>query len=64
MILHVLVGTDGHAKKVELRAGSGFERLDNAALDTVAQWRFVPARQGERAVEGWVLIPISFALKG
>jgi periplasmic protein TonB len=64
VILHVLVGADGRAKKVELRTSSGFDRLDNAALDTVAQWRFIPARQGDRAVEGWVLIPISFALKG
>ena len=64
VILHVLVSADGRARKVELRTSSGFERLDNAALDVVAQWRFVPAKQGDRPVDGWVLIPISFALKG
>jgi protein TonB len=64
VLLHVLVEADGHAQKVELSKSSGFERLDNAALDTVARWRFVPARQGERPVAGWVLIPISFVLKG
>ena len=38
-------------------------RLDQAALDAVRQWRFVPARQGEQAVAAWVLVPIQFALE-
>jgi protein TonB len=62
VVLRVLVSADGRPEKVELRASSGFERLDTAALDTVAHWRFVPARQGDRPIAGWVLVPISFSL--
>ena len=40
------------------------QRLDRAAEDAVARWRFVPARRGESAVEAWVLVPIVFKLKG
>ena len=64
VILRVFVNIHGTPDKVELRTGSGSQRLDEAALDTVKRWRFVPARQGSQPVAAWVLIPISFALKG
>ena len=62
-VLRVFVNAQGTAQQVELRQSSGFERLDQAALDAVRQWRFVPARQGEQAVAAWVLVPIQFALE-
>ena len=62
-LLRVLVSAEGAAEKVELKTSSGSTRLDHAALDTVARWRFVPARQGERPVAAWVLVPISFSLE-
>jgi protein TonB len=30
----------------------------------VRRWRFVAARQGERAIESWVIVPIVFKLEG
>jgi protein TonB len=64
VMLRVLVNARGTADKVELRTSSGSNRLDDAALDTVKHWRFVPARQGDQPVAAWVLIPITFSLKG
>ena len=64
VMLRVLVAADGQPKRIEVRTGSGSERLDRAAEDAVARWRFVPARRGESAVEAWVLVPIVFKLKG
>jgi len=59
----VLVGADGSVERAEIADSSGFDTLDNAALDTVrSRWRFVPARHGGLAVESWVLVPIRFAL--
>jgi protein TonB len=63
VLLRVYVHADGSAGQVEVRESSGFERLDRAARETVARWRFVPARQGERPVAAWVLVPISFSLR-
>lgn len=60
--LRVHVGVDGHAHKIELKTGSGFPRLDQSALETVAQWRFVPAKRGTTAVTSWVVVPIVFSL--
>jgi len=63
VVLRVLVTAGGGADTVELRTSSGSARLDQAAIDTVKRWRFVPARQGEQAVAAWVLVPIAFSLE-
>lgn len=62
VFLRVLVKTDGTVKELELHKSSGFERLDRSAMNTVQNWRFVPARQGSKAVDGWVIVPINFTL--
>ncbi len=63
MTLRVLVGSDGVVRRAEIAESSGFDALDDAALETVRRrWRFVPARRGGTAVESWVLVPIRFAL--
>jgi len=63
VLLHVYVEASGAAGKVELGTGSGYERLDKAALAAVSRWRFVPARQGSEAMAAWVTVPIIFSLK-
>ena len=63
VILRVLVDAAGLAERIELRTSSGSTRLDQSALDTVKRWKFVPARQGERTVAAWVLVPITFTLE-
>jgi protein TonB len=63
-MLRVLVNAKGTPDKVELKSSSGSNRLDDAALETVKHWRFIPARQGDQPVAAWVLIPITFSLKG
>ena len=63
VLLRVFVNPDGIAAQVEIRESSGFDRLDRAARDTVQRWRFVPARQGERGVAAWVLVPITFSIR-
>lgn len=63
VFLRVLVTPQGEAQEVHLRTGSGYERLDLAALDAVRHWKFVPARQGEETVAAWVIVPISFSLR-
>lgn len=63
VVLRVFVNEQGLPAKVELRTSSGFSRLDSVALETVRQWKFVPARRGDQAVAAWVLVPISFSLR-
>jgi protein TonB len=62
VILMVLVSAEGTTKSLKLHRSSGYRALDDAAIDAVRQWKFVPARRGAEAVEDWVLVPISFHL--
>jgi protein TonB len=60
--LEVLVSTEGLARTVRLHKSSGFPALDEAAIEAVRRWRFVPARRGGEVIEDWVLVPVAFHL--
>lgn len=62
VLLSVMVSATGQPERVELARSSGSPRLDQAALETVRRWRFVPARQGERSVAAQVTVPLVFRL--
>jgi len=64
VLLRVQVSEKGLPSRVLVKKTSGYERLDEAALDTVRNWKFVPAQQGGKPVEAWVVVPITFDLKG
>jgi protein TonB len=60
--LKVLIGTDGLVADASVDRGSGFARLDDAALTAVRSWRWQPmTMQGEpEMVRG--LVDIHFAI--
>jgi protein TonB len=61
LLLHV--GPDGGVLEVRVVSSSGDARLDRAARDTAATWRFRPGIKGGRAVSTWVSKTISFRLE-
>ncbi|MDR1999949.1 MAG: energy transducer TonB, partial [Zoogloeaceae bacterium] len=61
--LRVKVSASGAPESIETKQSSGFERLDMAARNAVGNWRFIPARLGEEAIESWVVVPILFSLQ-
>ena len=62
-VLRVYVSAEGLPGQIELLESAGSPRIDEAALEAVKHWRFVPARQGELAIAAWVRVPISFRLE-
>ena len=62
VLLKVRVTADGQPSAVDLEKTSSFERLDDAARQAVARWRFVPAKRGDEAIEATVIVPIVFRL--
>jgi protein TonB len=54
------INSGGVVIACRVAASSGFEALDNAALDSVQQARFVPAMKNGRPVPSKIVIPISF----
>ncbi|UCV10700.1 energy transducer TonB [Dechloromonas denitrificans] len=63
VVLRVLVSLQGTAEQVEVKTSSGSERLDNAAVNTVKNWKFIAARRGDTPTQSWVLVPIIFKLE-
>lgn len=63
VVLRVSVTPQGSADNVEIRTSSGSQRLDESAQKTVRNWKFIPAKRGDVAVQSWVLVPIIFKLE-
>ncbi|MCI0655214.1 MAG: energy transducer TonB [Methylococcaceae bacterium] len=64
VLLSVTVTAGGAASSVSIQSSSGWSRLDQAALNCVKDWRFVPARRSGQAVNASVIVPIRFSLEG
>ncbi len=62
VLVKVAVKTDGTAEAVEISRSSGNGSLDEAAVDAVRQWRFIPARRGNSVVQANVIVPVEFKI--
>lgn len=62
VVVRVLIGADGVAQKAEIRQSSGHVRLDESALATALQWRYVPGKRGGVPEAMWFSVPIDFVL--
>lgn len=60
VLLLVRVDPEGNATTVTLHQSSGHDRLDQAAVQAVTRWRFVPGMRGQTAISATVIVPISF----
>ncbi|OHB27024.1 MAG: hypothetical protein A2X84_07365 [Desulfuromonadaceae bacterium GWC2_58_13] len=60
--LRVLVGEQGEVIDAWVENSSGHLLLDDTALNTVRNWKFHPARHGEKTVREEVRLPIRFEL--
>lgn len=58
--LGLIVAPDGSVEKIWIAGSSGFDRLDDAALDAVRRWRWAPLANG-KSLHGW--LPIPFVLR-
>ncbi|MDR0311684.1 MAG: energy transducer TonB [Acidobacteriota bacterium] len=63
VLLKVEVLANGRVGQTEIAESSGFVLLDEAALKTVRNWQFRPARKGRENVACWVNIPVKFKLR-
>lgn len=62
VVVEAHINTAGIPFDVKVVSGAGEASLDEAALNAVWHWRFVPAKRGDQAVEAWVRIPLVFRL--
>lgn len=62
VVIRVFINVEGRADQAELRASSGYSRLDEAALQTVKRWRYVPGQRAGVPEAMWFSVPIRFVL--
>lgn len=60
--LLVKVSAEGDSEEVTVQRSSGHEVLDEAAIEAVERWKFIPAKRGDAAVASTVIVPIDFVL--
>jgi len=63
VILRVLIGVEGIASQAEISASSGYERLDQAALQAVRRWKYVPGTRNGVPEAMWFNVPVLFVLE-
>jgi protein TonB len=63
VVLNVEVLSSGRVGVVVVAVSSGAPVLDQAAAEAVRRWTFEPARNGARAVDSLVEVPVKFSLK-
>jgi protein TonB len=64
VLLKVLVSQDGKAETVKVDTSSGHHKLDQAAIEAVKRWSFVPAKRSNQPISAYVLVPVNFTLSG
>jgi len=64
VLLKVLVSQDGKAETVKVDTSSGHHKLDQAAIEAVKKWSFVPAKRSNQPISAYVLVPVNFTLNG
>lgn len=62
VLLRVHVLANGSPSEIQIQTSSGREALDQAAVKAVQRWKFVPAKRGDVAQDGWVSVPLDFKL--
>lgn len=62
VVLRVMVTPAGRPQQVDIKQSSGVQILDDAALNAVRDWAFIPAKQGDNAIAAVVDVPIRFHL--
>ncbi len=63
-VIHsVLIGTDGLPVSAQLVKSSGFERLDQAALNAVMHWRYTPGKRNGVPTAMSFNVPINWVLE-
>lgn len=62
VVLRIKVLPNGRAGAVEVTRSSGKPVLDEAAVEAVRNWKFIPAKRGDTPIEGFATQTIDFKL--
>lgn len=63
VVVLLRIGVNGTASHASVERSSGFERLDQAALKTALEWRYVPGTRAGVPEAMWFRVPVTFSLR-
>jgi protein TonB len=63
VLIRTRILLSGSCDELELVRSSGFEVLDQAAMEAIRRWRFRPASRGDELIISRVEIPVVFRLE-
>lgn len=63
VVIRALISAEGIAGQASVKTSSGYQRLDQTALRTVLQWRYVPGKRAGVPEAMWFNIPLDFVLE-
>ncbi len=61
-IVRVNIDQEGKVLDIQLKKSSGYDRLDQAALDGIRKWRFKPGTSNGTPQPMWVNVPMKWEL--
>ncbi len=63
VMIQAYIGSSGNVGKVEIKKSSGNPKLDEAAINAVALWKFSPATKGSASLASLFEVPVRFSIK-
>ena len=60
VIIHADIDNTGKVTHIEILESSGYEALDSVSPNTLKNWKFTPAKFGDKFIEDSVTIPVNF----
>jgi len=62
VLVRVFVSTSGRAQRASVAQSSGFTDLDNAAVETAMNWRYIPAIHDGDTASDWATVQVVYKL--
>lgn len=62
VVLRVYVLESGHPNRIGIGQSSGYDDLDTAAMQTAANWHYVPAVVNGETADDWAQVRIDYRL--
>lgn len=62
VVLRVRVNDDGRPAQADVARSSGYPDLDNAAVETALNWRYVPAVRDGAVTADWAAVQVVYKL--
>ncbi|CAM8654545.1 TonB Periplasmic protein TonB, links inner and outer membranes [Comamonadaceae bacterium] len=62
VVVRVFIDADGQPSQASVKQSSGFDRLDQASVETAMKWRYAPGKRAGVAQGMWFDVPLNWQL--